>query len=42
MYFHLICESVENTTFLKSYNFVTILLLGILLCVTLWYGIIYV
>nr|DAF37374.1 MAG TPA: hypothetical protein [Caudoviricetes sp.] len=26
MYFRLICESVENTTFLKSYNFVTILL----------------
>ena len=26
MYFSLICESVENTTFLKSYNFVTILL----------------
>ena len=26
LYFLLICESVENTTFLKSYNFVTILL----------------
>ena len=26
LYFLLICESVENTTLLKSYNFVTILL----------------
>ena len=26
LYFYLICESVENTTFLKNYNFVTILL----------------
>ena len=26
MYFSLICESVENTSFLKSYSFVTILL----------------
>ena len=26
LYFSLICESVENTTLLKSYNFVTILL----------------
>lgn len=26
LYFLLICESVENTTFLKSYSFVTILL----------------